>query len=73
MMKRNKLCTSIVVTCDAGCGLCWVYDCYTGATFKAAAERAAAAGWAIIRRPTDRRELCMHCGASAGVEAAAAA
>lgn len=66
MMQRNFLGTTIVVTCDAeGCGLCWVYDAFRGATFAGAAKAAAKAGWTILRDPSQRLDLCRPCSSRA--------
>lgn len=66
MMQRNLLGTTIVVTCDAeGCGLCWVYDSFRGATFTGAAKAAARAGWTIIRNSDQRLDLCRSCSSAA--------
>jgi hypothetical protein len=74
MMRRNTLCTTIVVTCDArGCLLCWLYDNPAGATFKAARAAAARAGWTIIRTDAGHRHLCRYCGPKAAGEPVAAA
>lgn len=71
MMKRNWLCTTIVVWCDV-CNLCWVYDAPRGATFKAARAAAGRVGWTIIRTPDDRRDLCRYCSPAAADSLAAA-
>lgn len=74
MMKRNSLCTTIVVSCDEpGCNLCWLFEDRRGATFKAARAAAARAGWTIIRTPAESRDLCRYCRPAAAEPLAAAA
>jgi hypothetical protein len=69
MMRANWLGTTIVVTCDSGCGLCWVYDSHV-ATFKAAATAAARVGWTFTRTPAGRRDLCRNCSTPTAAPAA---
>lgn len=60
MMKRNSICTTIIVTCDAGCGLCWVFDA-NPATFSAARAAAQRVGWKCVRAEGERRDTCRYC------------